>query len=195
VKRSEESDTLRLLYLGRLHPIKAIDSLLEACRLLAEEPGLQWSLVIAGDGDTRYTGALRNQAAAYGLNRQIEFVGQLSGEQKEATLARADVLVLPSHVENFGMVVAEALSRGIPVIASRGTPWAQVETIGCGLWVDNSPESLADAIRRMRREPLAAMGAAGRAWMQRQFSWRAIAERMTELYRSIMPGAEQALRT
>jgi len=84
------------------------------------------------------------------------------------------------------MVVAEALAYGVPVIVSKGTPWKRLEEIGCGLWVDNDPESLAKSIEQMSRMPLREMGQRGREWMAKEFSWPLIAEKMTDLYKSLL---------
>lgn len=84
------------------------------------------------------------------------------------------------------MVVAEALAHGVPVIASRGTPWEAVEDEGCGLWVDNAPQQLARAIERAGAMDLAAMGARGREWMRREFSWDVVSANMMRVYRSLV---------
>ena len=89
---------------------------------------------------------------------------------------------MPSYTENFAIVVAEALAHGVPVIASTGTPWSRLGQMKCGLWVDNDPETLADAIRSISTMPLRDMGLIGREWMQSEFSWRSVAEQTLDLY-------------
>jgi glycosyltransferase involved in cell wall biosynthesis len=108
--------------------------------------------------------------------------------------------VIPSHAENFATVVAESLAHGVPVIASKGTPWSRVEEIGCGAWVENSSEALAAAIERMDSHrdsssgaelarggasPLEQMGRRGREWMEREYSWSQKAAEMKALYARI----------
>jgi glycosyltransferase involved in cell wall biosynthesis len=174
---------LRLMYLGRLSPKKAIENLLHAIHRM-DDPGI--SLTIYGAGDVAYTESLNELAEHLGLlGRSVVFAGNIDGEAKSAAFHTADVCVVPSHTENFCMVVAEALAHGVPVIASRGTPWAAVEEKRCGLWVDNSPESLAQAIIRIRTMTLMDMGERGRHWMTREFSWDALAKKMAEIYRSL----------
>ena len=91
--------------------------------------------------------------------------GHVDGEDKLEAFMRADACVIPSFTENFGMVVAEALAHGVPVVTSRGTPWSDVEKHGCGLWIDNKPRAIADAIRSLRAMDLRAMGNKGRDWI------------------------------
>src|SRR5439155_27327241 len=90
--------------------------------------------------------------------------------------------IVPSYKENFAMVMAESLAHGVPVIASKGTPWRRVEEIGCGLWVDNDAESLAKAIGQMSRMPLREMGTRGREWMAKEYSWDKRAQEFLACY-------------
>ena len=139
-------------------------------------------MTIAGSGDAAYSAALEESARQLGLRERIRFAGDVRGEAKAELFAASDLAVFPSHTENFAMVVAEALAHGVPVIASKGTPWSGVEAHGCGLWVENDPASLAGAIERMSRMPLAEMGERGRRWMEEEFSWETVSRAMLELY-------------
>ena len=94
--------------------------------------------------------------------------------------------MLPSFRESFGIVIAEALAHGVPVIAGRGTPWPRLEEEGAGLWVKHDPESLAAAMDRISAMPLREMGRRGRAWMEREYSWDLVAERTIDLYRRVV---------
>ena len=173
---------LRLMYLGRLSPKKGIENLLHAIDRLDDS---SISLTVYGAGDLAYATSLKELAERLGLlGKSVFFAGHIDGEAKSAAFHTADVCVVPSHTENFCMVVAEALAHGVPVIASRGTPWAEVEKNQCGLWVENSAASLGNAIRTIRSHDLAATGLRGRRWMQSEFSWDAIAKDMFQIYRA-----------
>jgi glycosyltransferase involved in cell wall biosynthesis len=172
---------LRLVYLGRLEPKKGLENLLLACRILAAT-GVSFSLVIGGSGDAKYTARIEAQAAQLSLTSRVTFVGHVSRDAKAEFFANADVAIVPSHVENFCGVVAEALGHGVPVVASRGTPWARIEEVGCGLWVENDPESLAQAIQKIARMPLREMGECGRKWMMAEYSWHQVAQQTLNLY-------------
>ena len=176
---------LRLLYLGRLHPIKGIENLLRA--IAQTDAGV--TLSICGDGDIAYWRSLELLVSDLALGDRVEFHGRIEGDAKRYEFARADACVVPSFKENFCVVAAESLAHGVPVIASKGTPWARVEEIGCGLWVDNSPESLLAAVQKFRAMPLRDMGQRGREWMGREFSWPVVAEEMAACYEELRAAA------
>ena len=179
--------TTRLAFLGRLAAIKGLENLVEACRLI--DPSLDWTLRIAGTGDPAYVAKVRGLIGRRGLDDRIALVGEVIGESKEQFFANSDLLILPSHSENFGMVVVEALARGVAVIASTGTPWRMVETVGCGAWASNQPQSLAAAVEALSARDLTVMGELGRAWIQQEFSWESVAAKMADLYSGLIHAA------
>jgi glycosyltransferase involved in cell wall biosynthesis len=173
---------MRLLYLGRLDPKKGIENLLDALTLVRDR---HFVLRVCGSGDSTYTDSLRTRVDRLHLAGQVTFSGHVTGAQKHAAFFGADVCVVPSYVENFCLVVAEALAHGTPVIASRGTPWSELDSRGAGLWVSNDPATLALAIDRMRTCELQAMGQAGRRWMEAAYAWHALAAQMRHVYESL----------
>lgn len=185
VHHMAEPDSLRLVYLGRLDPKKGIENLVQACGMLngnLEKPAF---LTIAGTGDDAYTRGLNRQIEKLGLSDRVRMIGEVTDDRKRALFENSDIAIVPSFTENFGMVVAEALAHAVPVIASKGTPWQRLEERGAGLWVDNSPPSLTNAIEKMSQMPLRKMGVRGREWMKEEFSSSVIAERMLEAYKTI----------
>lgn len=184
-----EGERRRVLFLGRIHPTKCIDRVLQAWRGL-QAAHADWDLVIAGRGEGAYVKFLKELAQQLGLQR-VNFVGPVYRTDKTDAYRSADVLVLPSHSENFGMVVAEALAHGCPVIASRGTPWVGLEHEACGWWVGHDVETLAatmDEAMRLPRCHLQARGERGRAWMKRDFSWKSVGEKMEAAYDWLLSG-------
>ena len=150
----------------------------------------KWVLKIVGSDDgyhdpSGYLDQIKRQASDMGLKR-VSFVGPLFGDDKLQAYADADLYVLPSYSENFAVTVAEALSMETPSIVSKGAPWSGLEAHGAGWWIDIGVDPLVhclhDALSRSP-EDLAAMGRRGREWMQRDFSWSGIGEKMAETYR------------
>lgn len=170
---------LRLMFIGRLDPKKGLDILIEAMGLLPRDTVLD----VYGTGAPAYVAELKALACSLEVDARTAFHGHVGGDEKTRAFANADILVLTSHSENFGMSVAEALAHAVPVIVSRGTPWESVEKAGAGLWIDNNPAALADAVTRMAGGDLRAMGSAGREWMKRDFGWFAKAWQMLAVLR------------
>lgn len=181
--RSPNNRVKTLLFMSRIHPKKGLPILLDAWSELAQRFP-EWQLLIAGPDEVGHTEAMRKKSAGLGLERII-WSGPVSGSDKTAMLADADLFVLPTHGENFGLVVAEALAHGVPVVTTRAAPWAGLETERCGWWIHLSPAQLIDALSAAMicpPEERQAMGMRGRKWMERDFGWSGIADRMIELY-------------
>ncbi len=185
----DDTNIRTLLYLSRIHPIKGLDRLLHAwVQLQSSHP--KWRLVIAGKGEATHVEEVRVLADKLGVKR-VEFPGPIYGEAKAQAYFAADLFVLPTYSENFGMVVAEALAHSCPAVVSRGAPWSGLVAEGCGWWVDNSVEKLTaalDAAMLLPDDQLATMGLRGRAWMERDFGWMAIGQKMDAAYRWLLAG-------
>jgi glycosyltransferase involved in cell wall biosynthesis len=187
----EDIQRRRVLFLGRLDPIKRIDVLIQAWRQVQERfPA--WDLEIVGPDENGHLQQLQKMAAEPNAQR-VAFRGPAYGPAKEAALRQAQLLVLPSRSENFGMVVAEALANGVPVIVSRGAPWSAVETHRCGWWLDISVPALAEMLgKALSLSPieLAEMGKRGREWIARELDWKRIAQMMVVTYQWLIDGGE-----
>jgi glycosyltransferase involved in cell wall biosynthesis len=178
-----------LLYLGRIHPIKGIDNLLRAWQGVATKFP-DWQLRLVGPDDSGYLAQIIHVAEEPALPR-VTFAGPRYGAEKQAEYAQADLCILPSHSENFGMSVAEALAQGIPVITTAGTPWQGVREHGCGWFVPATVPGIESALHEALacdRSCLADMGRAGRGWMERDFSWSRVAKDLEQTYRWILSG-------
>lgn len=178
---------LRIGFLGRIDPIKGIENLIRAVALL-DKPA---TLDVYGSGDNGYCSKLKDFTSSLNLASVVKFHGQLSPQERVFAFSRMDICVVPSYIENFCMVVAEALIHGVPVIVSKGAPWADVEKHACGLWEDNTPESLANAISRMRIMNLAEMGRRGRKWMQRDLCWDKVVNETIKVYEDLTMSRKQ----
>ena len=172
------------LFVGRIYPVKGLPMLVEAWAKVRPDG---WRVKIVGPDEAGHQAEVLALVRAAGLDEVIEFTGPLDGDALQDAYRQAELFVLPSYTENFGMVVAEALAHGVPVIASQGTPWSGLRDHGCGWWSEISSGGLAEALAQATAcssEQLRQMGARGRAWMQRDFSWDEVARRMINLYGS-----------
>ena len=152
-------------------------------------------LVLAGSDLIGYGKEIERMVKDLGLEDSVVITGEVLGEAKACLLANADVFVLPSYSENFGIVVAEAMAWGRPVIASTGAPWKEIADVGAGWWVKPEEEALAQALHEAlgtRQEELEAMGARGRALVAERYTWSAPAAKLVLAYEEILATAEQS---
>lgn len=187
---STPRDTRTLLFLGRIHPIKGLDLLLEVWRDLPAEVRQGWRLRFVGNDPDGHQAELERFVAEHDLT-DVDFAGPAWDVGKIEEYAAADLYVLPTKTENFGMTVAESLASGTPVITTKGAPWSGLESNGCGWWIDRTHDALSATLTdAMARPPeaLSQMGAAGRAWVRKAFGWDGIAEQMLDVYRWVSAG-------
>ena len=183
-------DKLRIGYLGRIHPRKRIERILYAVDSLLDK---EIEIMIIGDGDPCYMQYLQEEVQRLQL-KQVVFTGFLNGEEKKRALKMLSYLIVPSDFENFGNIITEAMVHGIPVIASKGTPWQELNMHHCGWWVDNDVDTLAATIREalaLSEEERIAMGKRGQQLVKENYSVEMVALKMKELYEWILYGGEK----
>lgn len=189
VSRSEssKSDIRTVLFLSRINPKKGLPMLLDGWKKVAPEG---WRLIIAGNDDSNHLPVLKQKIKELELSGQVEIVGPLFGDDKEQAYLNADLFVLPSYSENFGIVVTEALSYGLPVLTTTGCPWEELETERCGWWVEPTPDGiergLKAALKNSSLQELQDMGLRGRALVEKRYLWPAIASDMSFLYKWLL---------
>src|SRR5262249_19127466 len=106
-----------------------------------------------------------------------------------SVFSHADLFVLPSHSENFGIAVAEALAHGLPVLTTTGAPWSMLPERGCGWWVDATVEGIAEGLRQATScdpETLYAMGTKGREWVGKERGWERVAKAVIATYEGVI---------
>jgi glycosyltransferase involved in cell wall biosynthesis len=172
-----------LLFLGRLHTVKGLDILIDAwAKIVVMRP--DWRLRIVGPDDGKYATKLRDRVSAGAVQNCI-IDGALYGREKQAAYQRAELYVLPTHSENFGMTVAEALANGTPVITTTNAPWSELNIRDCGWSIELSEQNLIDALldaTSRSHEELSAMGFRGRDLVQEKYGWKSVATQMTRVY-------------
>jgi glycosyltransferase involved in cell wall biosynthesis len=175
-----------VLVLSRLHPKKSLDVLIEAfLSLVQQQQFSKWRLVLAGDGHADYVSKLKHMAAS---EPRILFTGWVGGDQKRALLGGASLLALPSHQENFGLCVMEAMSHSVPVLVSPGVNLApEIVSANAGWVAAIDREALTTKLAEALSDgaELAKRGRAGQQ-LSRQYSWENAATRLVQLYQDIL---------
>lgn len=173
-----------VLFLSRINWKKGLDRLIAAWRFVPDTV-----LVIAGNDEEGYQAKLLQQVRELGLSDRVIFLGPVEDAHKWALFNRAQLFVLPSYSENFGNVVAEAMSMGCPVAVTPEVGIADlVESVGAGIVADGEPGKFSSAIRAILSRPadLRAMGQRGRRAARDRLSWDAVAAETETLYRAII---------
>jgi glycosyltransferase involved in cell wall biosynthesis len=175
--------TKKMIFLSRIHPKKGIELLLKAWRNIDTK---DWILEMAGNGEDLYIKTLKKSAADL---KNVKFVGSKYGEDKWNFIRSADVMVLPTYSENFGIVVAEALAVGVPVLTTRGTPWEDLEIHNCGWWINLSIAQLENTLTSVFETPpsdLEEMGNRGVLLVKDKYDIKAVAKNICSLYNKIL---------
>jgi glycosyltransferase involved in cell wall biosynthesis len=186
IPSARESAHRTALFLGRLYPVKGLPMLIEAWARLKPAG---WRLILAGPDEAGHRAELEALVAATDLRQSISFAGPISAAEKGGVFAAADLFILPSHSESFGMSIAEALAHGLPVLTTTGAPWPELAEAGCGWQVAPSVDGLVAGMAKATAhdpETLSAMGAKGREWMRARFVWREVASQFIAAYENIL---------
>ena len=158
---------IKILYLGRLDQKKNIELLLKSLSRLNRS----YFLTIVGSGDEKYITKILAEAKSTLGQNNFKFCGALYDSARDDAFYSADIFILPSFSENFGLVIAEALIRGVPVICSTNTPWKEIVSKNAGWCIDNDENKLRDIIEKIDFSDLARKAQNGLTWMEESFLW------------------------
>lgn len=167
-----------LLFMSRIHPKKGLELLMKALKD-------DYRLTIAGEGEPQYVEQLKQLAKSLKIADRCEFVGGVYNQRKWQLIRECDAVVLPTYSENFGLIVAEALASGTPVVTTTGTPWQELPEKQCGWWVEPKVESLQVALSQlsqMSEQKLKEMGCNGRKLIEERYDVMALAKRLVDVY-------------
>jgi glycosyltransferase involved in cell wall biosynthesis len=174
------------LFLGRIYPIKGLPMLIKAWARVRPEG---WILRIAGPNEAGHQKQVEAAVSAAGLGEIVSFTGPIDPHLKSTALFDADLFVLPTYSESFGMAVAEALAHGVPVLTTTAAPWPILREGCCGWWVDATVDGIAEGLRQATNldpETLRSMGAKGRALVSAKFGWKHVADLILSTYEAIL---------
>ena len=188
LRQTSASTPLRTaVFLGRLYPVKGLPMLVEAWRRVRPSG---WRLRIAGPDEAGHRAEIARAVRDAGLDEVIAFEGPVTGDAKTELFASADLFILPTHSESFGMAIAEALAHGVPVLTTEAAPWPELESSNSGWRVAATVEGVTTGLRestRHSRESLRQMGGNGREFVSERLDWRRIAIQFRDAYRSVLP--------
>lgn len=174
------------VFLGRLYPVKGLPMLIEAWSRVRPQG---WRLRIAGPDEAGHRTTLEKAVSAARLEEYVSFVGPVAGDEKRDFFYNADLFVLPTHSESFGVAIAEALAHGLPVLTTTRAPWPMLSERGFGWWVDPSVDGIADGLRQatsLDSTSLQAMGEKGRTFVAEEFNWKQVAKHFVSVYESVI---------
>ena len=179
-----------VLFLSRLSKQKGLDMLISIWDSIRKRH-TDAVLVIAGPDYLQYGNYIRNFALKSPYRESIFFTGNVVGPTKLSLYSRADIFVLPSHSENFGIVVAEALASAVPVITTKATPWSELEKYDCGRWVAVDEKAIGEAIDEllcMSDKERTEMGVRGKDFVLANYTWDIAARKMITVYHAMLNG-------
>lgn len=195
ISETENKLERTVLFLARIHPKKGVEILLNAWKILQSQLNdfYQWKLRIVGPINHQYAESMRRKASTERL-QNVVFEGEFTGAAKSQAFRNADLYVLPSHSENFGISVAEALAHGVPAIVFQGAPWSGLNQRRAGWWIEPGLDSLVETLKiamSLTDEERQDLGLAGHLWMKEEFDWRIIGQQMAEVYTWLRTGTNR----
>jgi glycosyltransferase involved in cell wall biosynthesis len=166
--------------MGRLHKIKGFDILIDAFHLFLKEDK-DAKLIIAG-GDDGVGEQLNNQIKKLNIENSVFLIGAIGFDEKKMLLNNCDYFTLASEFESFGIVVAEALSCGLPVVVSDKTPWRDIEINNCGIFAENEKVSFFQAFQKAQnmkhnKEKI-------KKYVKKNYDWEIIVEKFINCIKS-----------
>lgn len=176
------------LFVGRIYPVKGLPMLVEAWAKIRPSG---WKMKIVGPDEAAHRAEVESLVRRAKLEADFDFTGPLQAEALREAYESADLFILPSYTENFGMVVAEAMAHSLPVVTTTGTPWSLLPDRGCGWWEPPTVDHIAQVLSiatTLDDETLRTMGAKGRNVVASEFSWRQAACKMKEIYQWALAG-------
>jgi glycosyltransferase involved in cell wall biosynthesis len=180
--RGQKSGVRSALFISRIHPSKGLLNLVAAWSKVRPAG---WRVVVCGPDECGHTQQVKRAVTKAGLAGVFDFKLPVYGPEKESLYASADLFVLPTFSENFGLVIAEALAAGVPVVTTKGAPWEELHTHQCGWWIDIGVEPLAAALREavaLSDEQRRNMGQRGRRLVEENYGWPNIGRNMKAVY-------------
>jgi len=186
-------DKKYILFISRLHPKKGLEYLVNAWIKLAQVH-TQWDLLIVGpEYDKQYIEEIKVNIRNHDLEDRVVFKGMLKDQNRVDAFGASDLFVLPSHTENFGIAIAEAMVAKLPIITTHGTPWQEIEEKDAGWWVKLNQENIDNALEKAlfcSDDELKQKGLNGHELIQK-YEWKYQAKKMKQVYEWVLGYAKK----
>lgn len=186
VKPTDPNRTKQALFVSRIHPKKGLLNLVQAWALVRPQG---WRMIVAGPDENNHQAEIQKAVHQAGLLDAFTFPGPVYDQKKFNLYANSDLFILPTFSENFGLVIAEALACGTPVITTTGTPWEELPQNRCGWWIEPTAEALANtlaAAAALADGERQAMGQRGQSLVKDKYAWPKIASEMKSIYEWVL---------
>lgn len=184
----------KLLLLSRIHKKKGLENLIEAWSLIDYKIKKNWYVEIVGNGSFDYISSIKDKIKGSGLEDSMKILNPVFGKNKIELYKSADLFVLPTYSENFGIVIAEALASKVPVITTNATPWEELNSCKAGWCINIGVNPLKNALTeaiKLPNEILNEMGQNGRILVKDKYSMQKVAKQMTHLYSWVLYGGDK----
>lgn len=178
----------QIVFISRIHKKKGIEILIEAWKTIHIKY-CDWKIIIAGNGDPNYIKLLQKLICNLNLQNTISIIPPVYGEDKKNLYQTSSIFILPTYSENFGMVIAEAMSCGVPVITTNGTPWQELNSLGLGWCVDLSVQNIATTLSEaieLGQDKLFSMGQKANLYVNEHYDYIKVAEKTAFLYKRLL---------
>jgi len=180
-----QSSVKTLLFMARIHPKKGV---LELIRAWAKIDPAGWKLRIVGPDEGGHLKEVERTISLLKIDNTVEIVGPVYADERSSEFSNADLFILPTYSENFGIAVAEALSYGLPVITTTGAPWSSLVDYQCGWWVEPGEAALIAVLPvalGVSDEQRSKMSDRARS-LAAKFDWQYVADRTLTFYSEVL---------
>lgn len=186
IEENSVTSSNSILFMSRIHPKKGLLNLVHAWDKIRKDG---WKIIICGPDDDNHLAVVKEEVTRVNLSDSFVFKGSVAGEEKDRLLRTCDLFVLPTHSENFGIVVLEALAYGMPVITTVGAPWKNIEKYNAGWWIEIGVDPLIKALNEflsLSENERKKIGQNAIVLAEKEYSWEVVINKLVSVYSKLI---------